>query len=117
MDVVVPVLKDLRLGLGDADDEVDAYQQHGYDHESTDSKVVVHELLLYFFSPDCTFSPPTSPETALRATCNFTLSGFTRTINRSPETLTMVPTIPPVVTISLPASRLDNILACCFFCF
>jgi hypothetical protein len=70
----------------------------------------------YFFSTTA-FSPPTSPETALRATCSFTLSGFTRTISRSPLMLTMVPTMPPVVTISVPVYRLDNILACCFFCF
>ena len=42
MDTVFPVLNDLRLGLGDADDEEHAHQKYSEDDQNADSKIIVH---------------------------------------------------------------------------
>jgi len=48
-------------------------------------------------------------ETALRAICNLILSGFTRNTTVSLSRVTMVPTMPPLVTTLSPDCNSDSI--------
>ena len=118
-DIICPVRQQFRFRGGQADNAVDAYQDHSQDDQKPYFSVAGHiDLLLpcgYFFSSSA-FSGFTMLATALRAICSLMLSGFTRTIKVSGATLTMVPTIPPVVTTSFPACNPASIEACCFFC-
>ncbi len=116
MDVLFPVGDQLVFRFGNSDDAVQAYQDDRDDDGGFDLEVAIHMLSIFCGTPSRFFSSVTKLETALRATCSFTLSGFTRSIRVSSLfTLTMVPTIPPVVTTTLPFSSVFSICCCCFF--
>src|SRR5260370_35733829 len=122
VDVIVPIRDEHVLGLGQPDDAVDADQDTRDDNADFDFDVALHLNSRFWFrvsrfpfagdsgtsNPKLEtvyvfFSSVTNPETALRATWSFMLSGLTRSIRVSSLLmLTMVPTKPPVVSTTLP---------------